>query len=177
MGDLNRNSFTSYEYKKISLNTDIDMQYLDGIKEFGWEIDEEKTSSSDEGVIHYVLKRSRNIMNKTELIRLEKNYDFCFHEILRLKKAIKSRATITALSIGLIGTVFIAGSTFAITHNPPIVWLCAVLGIIGFIGWIFPYFVYKKNKVKQSEKVDKFIKDNYDEIETICHKASMLLKE
>lgn len=167
--------YTSYDYKKVSMNTDTDMQYMDGIKLFGWIIDEEKTTSSDNGTMNYILKRNRNIINKAELIRLEKNYEFCFHEIIRLQNSIRSKATICALTIGLIGTCFIAGSTFAITHNPPIVWLCVLLAVPGFIGWLLPYFIFKKVKTIQQHKVEPFIKSSYDEIEKICDKATLLI--
>lgn len=177
MNQENIETYTSFDYKKISLNTDTDMQYLDGIKMFGWGVDDQKTSTSENGTMNYVLKRNRNIINKTELTRLEKNFDFCFHEIIRLQNSVKSKATINALTIGFIGTCFMAGSTFAITHEPPIIWLCAVLAIPGFIGWILPYFVYKKSSIKQQSTIEQFIKNNYDEIEQICNKATLLINE
>lgn len=170
----NKTSYTSYDYKKISLESDMDMQYLDGLTTFGWRIDVDKTTS-EHGVLHHVLKRNRNIINKIELTRLEKNFDFCFHEISRLTSTVKSKATIMSLTVGIIGTCFIAGSTFAITYEPPIVWLCVVLAIPGFTGWILPYFVYKSVKVRQEIRIESFIKENYDEIEVICNKAAQLL--
>lgn len=43
------------------------------------------------------------------------------------KEIVVSMPSIWALVVGVIGTVFVAGSVFAITHTPPIYWLCVLL--------------------------------------------------
>ncbi len=70
---------------------------------------------------------------------------------------------------------FVAGSTFAIVHEPPVVWLCILLSIRGFVGWIVPYFLYGKIRRKNTQKIQLLIEAKYEEIYEICEKGHALL--
>ena len=80
---------------------------------------------------------------------------------------------IAALIVGLIGTAFLAGATFAYLGG--LVVLCIVLALPGFAGWIFPYFLYNSAYAKQSAKVDPLIENKQDEIYEVCERANALL--
>lgn len=75
----------------------------------------------------------------------------------------------------MIGTAFIACSTFAVTAVPPKILLCIIFAIPGFLGWILPYFLYKKIVRNQTEKLTPMIEAKYDEIYEICEKGNKLL--
>ena len=77
--------------------------------------------------------------------------------------------------MGILGTAFMAGSTFAVTADPPQILLCIILAIPGFLGWIFPYFLYTRSVRKQTEKITPLIEEKYDEIYEICEKGNKLL--
>ena len=49
-------------------------------------------------------------------------------------------ALMISLLVGIVGTVFMAGSVFAVTAEPPVLWLTILLAVPGFAGWILPYF-------------------------------------
>ncbi len=68
-----------------------------------------------------------------------------------------------------------AGSVFAVTAEPPIIWLCVLLAIPGFLGWILPYFIYRRGVKKRIEKVAPYIEAKYEEIDEICRKGYSLL--
>lgn len=82
------------------------------------------------------------------------------------------KAVMIALIAGVIGTAFMAGSTFAVTAQPPHIMLCILLAIPGFTGWILPYFLYKRMVCMQTEKITPLIEAKYDEI---CEKGNKLL--
>ena len=84
------------------------------------------------------MKRDRKIINKMELTRLQRNFEAYVEEIRHLEKEKTSLPSIVAITTGIIGTAFIAGSTFAVTANPPHIVLCILLAIPGFLGWILP---------------------------------------
>ncbi len=132
-----------------------------------------KTSGSQKTVIR--LKRDRKIVNKVELTRLQRNFEACVTEIQTLEKRKTSVATAYALVLGIIGTAFMAGSTFAVTAQPPHIVLCIILAVPGFLGWIFPYFLYKRIWEKQTRKLTPLIEAKYDEIYEICEKGNKLL--
>ena len=68
-----------------------------------------------------------------------------------------------------------AGSTFAVVAEPPIIWLTILLAIPGFLGWIVPYFLYRALVRKRTAEVEPLMEQKYDEINSICEKGTHLL--
>lgn len=173
-----RKEFKGYEYKEIITDMDKASFLMDGYENFGWEQDDNLSSISQGANPKKVMirmKRNRKIVNKMELTRLQRNFEACIHEIEELEKSKTSVATMYALILAILGTAFVAGSTFAVTAQPPHIILCIVLAIPGFLGWIFPYFLYKKIIRKQTAKITPLIEEKYDEIYEICEKGNRLL--
>lgn len=174
-------NFIGYEYKEITAESGKASFLLDGYENFGWEADENFPGKNNapyapaKSRVTLRLKRNRKIINKTELTRLQRNFEACVNEIQRLEEAKTSRATMCALIVAVIGTAFMAGSTFAVTAEPPQVALCIVLAIPGFIGWILPFFLYKRIVGRQTGKLTPLIEAKYDEIYEICEKGNNLL--
>jgi len=174
-------NFVGYEYKEIVAESSRASFLLDGYENFGWEPDENMVGNvGNLGVQHQKravirLKRNRKIINKMELTRLQRNFEACVDEIDKLEAAKTSTATIYALAAGIIGTAFMAGATFAVTAETPHIILCILLAIPGFIGWIAPYFLYKRELGKQKVRVTPLIEEKYDEIYEICEKGNRLL--
>ena len=77
--------------------------------------------------------------------------------------------------MGLLGTAFLAGATFAVTHTPPLIPLTILLAIPGFIGWILPMFLYRAMVRRRTRVVDELMERKYDEIYEICEKGQNLL--
>lgn len=96
-------------------------------------------------------------------------------QIEGLEQSKTSLATAVTLLIGILGTAFMAGATFAAVHDPPVIWLCIVLAVPGFSGWIAPYFVYSHLAGKRAEVVRALVEDKYEEVYVICEKGSRLL--
>lgn len=167
--------FIGYEYKELNTNSDQFSLYLDSYQSFGWQPDRQfpLTQKGQQPILR--LKRDRKILNRVELTRLEHHFEACMNEIDALEKSKTSGARIWALTVGIIGTAFMAGSTFAVVHEPPLVILCILLAVPGFLGWIFPYFLYKKISRKKSRKITPLIEQKYDEIYEICEKGNKLL--
>lgn len=176
-----KKEFVAYEYKEVTAESSRASFLADGYECFGWEVD--KNLSGDGGnrnlpnqkktIIR--LKRNRKILNKMELTRLQRNFEACIREIEALEHAKTSAAVIAAISVGVIGTAFMAGAVFAVTAQPPQIILCILLAIPAFLGWIFPYFIYKRMVKKQTEKLAPLIEEKYDEIYEICEKGNKLL--
>ena len=172
----NRDSeFLGYEYKELSVEQSRVSMYLDGYKNFGWIADDNFDLPKAGSMVTLHLKRNRKIMNKMELTRLQRNFEACMNEIEPLARSKTANARIASLTAGVLGTAFMAGSTFAVVASPPIIWLCILLAVPGFSGWIAPYFLYKKLVQKRTAKVVPLIEAIYDEIYDLCLKGSALL--
>lgn len=183
MGDTvkKQDHYIGYEYKELEADSKILPLLLDGYENFGWKLNESlpgndrggKPAGRQKAVVR--MKRDRKILNKAELTRLQRNFEACVAEIQMLEKRKTSVAAVRALIVGIIGTAFMAGSTFAVTAQPPHIILCIVLAVPGFLGWILPYFLYRKAVESESGKVTPLIETKYDEICKICGKGSKLL--
>lgn len=174
-------SFVGYEYKEVITNKEKVSFLIDGYKNFGWVVDE-NISHNIPGTIQnpYAnvvlrLKRDRKIINKMELTRLQRNFEFCIKEIDHLEKSKTSEAIMYALIVGIIGTAFMAGSVFAVTATQPMIVLCIILAVPAFAGWILPYFIYKNVVRKKTERVTLLIEEKQDEVYEICEKGNKLL--
>lgn len=170
-----KSPYVGYEYKEVTVKSDQASLYIDCYENFGWEPDENIPAASQFHVVTLRMKRDRKIVNKMELTRLQQNFEACANEIDKLEQSKSSVATLWSLIVGMIGTVFMAGSVFAVTHEPPIYWLCVLLAVPGFLGWIFPYFVYRRKVMSQTKKVQPIIEAKQDEIYEICKKGHDLL--
>ena len=60
----------SFDYFKVSVEDDLCSQYMDGYASFGWKQDENLPNEKSGGKVTLHFKRSRSILNKTELTRL-----------------------------------------------------------------------------------------------------------
>ena len=167
-------NFVGYEYKEITTSREMEGVYADGYPNFGWKLDGVTPSAIGLSIINLKFKRDRKIRNKAELSRLQRQFEAGISEIGSLERSKTSSAFATAMTIGLIGTAFLAGATFAFVYAQMIP-LMIILAIPGFIGWFLPYFLYKRGVSKKSGTVMPLIERQYDAIYELCEKGHTLL--
>lgn len=166
--------FIGYEYKEISAEGEWASFCLDCYQNFGWVLDERTHEVGAKGKI--ILKRDRKIIHKTELTRLQRHFEACVEEMRALERSRTAAATVAALCVGLTGTAFMAGSTFAVVHTPPLWALSIVLALPGFLGWIIPWFLYRKLVARRTKIVAELLEQKYDEIYETCEQGNKLLR-
>ena len=96
-------------------------------------------------------------------------------EIAALENSTESFAMIAALTSGISGCAFMAGSVFAVTAAKPIIWLMILLAVPGFFLWGIAYPLYKNVKKRREEKVKPLIEAKRNEAEKVCEKGHALL--
>lgn len=170
---MSKNEFVGYEYKDVTVKQAMASVYADGYENFGWTMEGSLSPIAKVDSVTMKFKRNRKIRNKSELTRLQRQFDACVSDIRSLEFSKYAKASFVAYAIGLIGTVFMAGSVFAVTSE--MITLCVVLAIPAFLGWILPYLCYRSISKKKTEVVMPLIDKKYDEIYEICEKASGLL--
>ena len=166
--------YIGYDYLTVTADNEKASMYLNAYKNLGWVPDESMPVKQLGNTVTMKLKRDRKILNKTELTRLQQHFESCLDEISTLKNSITGTATMYSITIGIIGTVFMAGSVFAVTNEPPLILLCILLGIPGIIGWVFPYHLFKYFTKRRSNEVSPIIEQKNDEIYEICEKGNAL---
>ena len=173
MSETKRNgeTFLGYDYKEIAAAGEQAAFCLDCYQCLGWEPDDRPPAAKGK----LMLRRPRKIINKAELTRLQRHFEACLAEIAALERSRTSGATVTALCVALAGTAFMAGSVFAVTHEPPLAVLSILLALPGFVGWILPYFLYRRIADRRARLVAELVEQKYDEICDICEQGNQLL--
>lgn len=169
------NNFIGYEYRDVSVDSALESLYVDSYENFGWQFQGRSATpiGAPIGTIYLKFKRDRKICNKIELTRLQRQFDSCASQIMRMERSKSSHASIIAFTIGILGTAIMAGATFAYLGGFMI--LCTILAIPGFLGWILPYFAYQKSYAKKEAVVTPLIESKYDELYEVCEKGNALL--
>jgi hypothetical protein len=173
---MNAENFIGYEYKDVTTSRELEGVYADGYPNFGWKLERCAPSMFGLSTINMKFKRDRKIRNKAELSRLQRQFDSGIAEIENLERSKTTAAMIVALAIGLIGSAFIAGATFAFIYAEMIP-LMIILAVPGFIGWFLPYMLYKKIKAKRSATVASLVDKQFDYIYEVCEQGHVLLAE
>lgn len=172
---MSEKNYTAYEYKEIMVRSDKAPLYLDCYESFGWQQDEKFPPQENRDKITLRLRRDRKLVNKTELTRLQRNFEANMEEIISLERSKTTAATGWALASALLGTAFMAGSVFAVVADPPKIVLSILLAVPGFAGWIAPLFVYRHLRDKKTRQVNPFIEEKIEEIYGMCEKGHSLL--
>ena len=174
MSEMNKqdNNFVGYEYKNMTVKRSMESVYADGYKNFGWVLENTTASGTNMDTVSMKFKRDRKICNKAELTRLQRQFEACVNEIETMERSKTSGASIAAFTVGIVGTAFMALSTFSYLNG--MVPLMIILAIPGFLGWIIPYFCFNSMKRSKTAKVAPLIDKKYDEIYEVCEKGNGL---
>lgn len=162
---LQKKDFMGYEYRNITVKKAMQAVYADSFGNFGWIAEgiEDTVGKVDSVVMKF--KRDRKIRNKSELTRLQRQFEACTAEIVSLERSKVTKAAGIAYAVGVIGCAFMAGSVFAVTAgNIP---LCVILAVPGFLGWIAPYLLFRSISAKKTEAVTPLIDQKYDELYSV----------
>lgn len=168
-------NYKSYEYKELTVSEEKAGFYLDSYASFGWELDDNLPPKTGMGAVTFHFKRDRKIANKAELTRLQRNFEANIEQLREMERSKTSTATVWALSIGLIGTAFMAGSVFAIVGQTPHYVLSILLAVPGFAGWAAPVFVHRKIRASKARKLAPYIEEKTEELYALCEKGQALL--
>lgn len=179
--------FVAYEYLSINVKSDKEPLYIDCYENFGWSlinntalVDKEdyyinNANLNNNKLVNIKFKRDRKIKNKIELQTLQRKMEKALNEIEKLEAEPNISATTKAMILGVVGTIFLAISVFAITAEEPSYLVMVISGTIGLIGWILPYFVYKREKESKSQDNLSLIEEQFNTLYDNCEQAKKLL--
>ena len=169
----NSENYIGYEYKELSVGRDKEGVYADAYPNFGWTLDASTETIPGISLINLRFKRDRKIRNKAELTRLQRQFENNVDEIEKLEQSKTTAASIAAFSIGIGGTMLMAGAVFA--YLAGMIVLCIGLAVPGFVGWGLGYLSFIKIKNKRAATVAPLIEQQYEAIYEVCEKAHGLL--
>lgn len=175
MDNYRRSLFGTDEFFQALVPNVFINDYIIAYECFGWKEDERQPRKKQGEKVILSFVRDKNILNKTELTRLQRQFEDCMEQIQAMQRRADSIPLAASLTAGLLGTAFIAGSVFAVTASTPIIWLTVLLAIPGFILWGAAYPICRTEQKRQREKLLPLIDAKYDEAAQTAQKAKNLL--
>lgn len=167
------NKFVGYEYKEVSVRSEMESLWIDSYESFGWMLDGQQKSETAAGKSVLKFKRDRKIINKPELTRLQRQYEDCVHQIEYMENQKKITASVAAYVSGFLGTGFMAGSVFCYIGG--LLLPSVLLAFPAFLGWILAYVLYIKIGQKKARQLEPVINQQYDKIYETCERAASLI--
>lgn len=169
----NTTDFVAYEYKSLEIDREFEPLYKDVYRCFGWIVEAYNPTLPRVNRAVLKLKRDRRIPHRNEVQELQRTSENALTSIAQLERSKVTIPTVTALGIGMVGTVFLAGSVFAITAN---LWLLGIpLGIVGLAGWAAGYLSFGRSQHSRTMKVAEQIDREYETIYAAGERARLLL--
>lgn len=169
------NNFIGMEYQDVTVSHDMQRVYIDGYPSFGWKYEGRGLELTSPLSMTLKFKRDRKLRNKTEITRLQRQFDACVKDISTMEKSKTLLPATIAYIIGIVGTAFMAGSVFAFISG--MTTLCIILAVPAFVGWVLPYFLFNTMRRKKIAEVTPLIDSKYDELYEVCEKAGALLAQ
>ncbi|MFT8593464.1 MAG: hypothetical protein ABF747_07645 [Bifidobacterium sp.] len=164
--------FVGYEYKTISVSASLEGLYADSYRSFGWSLESsEQDFLSKKSILKF--KRDRQIRNKAELLRLQRQFDSYADRIDSLETEPKSNAGMLAVGIGVVGCAFLAGAVFSYLGG--LIVAMILLAIPGFLLWMLAYPMFRHYVSSKTSKVAPQVDAAYDAVYETAKKASSLL--
>lgn len=158
----------TYDYITVSAKIKNEALVIDTYENLGYE----KTSYGFNAIN---FKRSRKLKNKSTLLKVQRKVEKSISAINSYEKKKSSAASISAIIIGIIGTL-ILGTGFSLIMEYDQMVVGIILGVLGIIVAIPAYPLYKNIFEKKSDYFSKPIEEEYDKIASYCEEAQALLK-
>ncbi|WP_028709043.1 hypothetical protein [Propionicicella superfundia] len=165
--------FVAYEYLTVQADRQLELLYKDTYRNFGWTVEGYGVGVPNVSTVTLKLKRDRRIPNRTAVLELQRTAEHALATIARLERSTSTAPMAAAITLGLVGSAFLAGSVFAITAN---LWVLGIpLGIVGLAGWAAGYFAHGKVKENKTAQVTPLIDREYETVYETGERAGRLL--
>lgn len=172
-----KRDYKGWEYKEVRVAHEDVAMNMDCYESFGWEMDEELCVIGKDGECVLQMRRDRELINRQELTRLQRNYEDCRRQIDSLRESVRARGMAVSLAVGIAGCPFAAGSILAATAEPCNLPLCVLFAVPALLCWLLPIFLFRAVCESRRRKVEPLIEEKYDEIYRLCEKGNKLLHE
>ncbi|MFK5160216.1 hypothetical protein ACI3QN_11195 [Propionibacterium freudenreichii] len=176
--------YTAYEYATVRVPRTFEPLFRDTYPGFGWTVENPRATTSVASVplgrtqrsetVTLQLKRDRNLKNRDMVRALQEEADTALTTIISLERSKTSRAMVVAVTIGIVGSAFLAGSVFAM--NAGLAVLSVALGALGLFGWVGGGISYRQVKRRRARHVDPLIENALDTLHEASRRAAHLLR-
>lgn len=194
---------TGYEYKQIIAGNKWESLWKDGMANFGWQAENSRPRTvkrmpfalwivaaplsllpwrpfqkqlhdhDSDKEVELSFKRDRKVEHKQELNQLALKFEHCVKAIESLEASLGMAATMAAVTVGLLGTAFLALATFSYLAGA--IPFCIVMAVPGMLGWVAAPILYYQLKANRAHRIEAEIEEQQEKIDEICRAAYKLL--
>lgn len=177
--------FVAHEYAAVRAPREFDAVYRDSYAAFGWSVEDAEPSTlvpgalvpgslAQTGSVTFRLRRDRRIKNRQMVQTLQRKAEGSLSAIVRLERSKNAVALAVAVSVGIVGCAFLAGSVFSIEGG--LLVLSIVLGAVGLLAWLAGYLAYLGVRSMRTAKVAPLIDSEFEALYEACEQAAQLLR-
>ncbi|MFT4110895.1 hypothetical protein [Propionicimonas sp.] len=165
--------FVPYEYLTIQVDRELEPLYKDTYRNLGYVIEGYAAGIPNPATVALKLKRDRRINNRAAVLEQQRSAEQALATIASLEHSTQTAPLAAALTAGIIGSAFLAGSVFAITAN---LWLLGIpLGVVGLAGWAAGWFAHGRVKANRVARVTPLIDREYETVYAAGEQAARLM--
>ena len=186
-----KDNFTAYEYKNITVKRAATTIYEDCLANFGWTLVDEHEHGMNPSGINYApvntptprtedtamvsmkFKRDRNINNKLELNRLERQCEAALASMDKVESKGNAYTMGVSLGTGIIGTVLLGFAIYGFRSANMV--LGVIMLILGVVGWAVGFFANRKVSKTKATQTEPMIQEQMDIAYHACEQAHTLL--
>ena len=154
--------YTAYEYATVRVPHTFEPLFRDTYPGFGWTVENPRATTS---VASVPLGRTQR--SETVTLQLKRDRNLKNRDMVRA-------AGVVAVTIGIVGSAFLAGSVFAM--NAGLAVLSVALGALGLFGWVGGGISYRQVKRRRARHVDPLIENALDTLHEASRRAAHLLR-
>lgn len=166
--------YVAYDYLSVRAERELEPLYKDTYRSFGWTIEGYGPSLAGISTLTLKLKRDRRIKGRPLIAELQRKAESALSQIANLERSKSTTAIALALTIGIIGSAFLAGSVWAISESDS--WgLSIPLGAIGLLAWLAGFLSYGRVRAQKTAQLTPVIDRQYDIVYESCEQAAQLL--
>ena len=167
-------NYVGYDYMDVTVKHGKEQIYTDSYPNFGWELEDNELSATEVNAVVLKFKRGRKIANKTELTRLQRQFEQGMKEVERLERSKAVKASACAYVVGVLGGGCIAGAVlFQVLAG--LLALAIVFGAMGLIICTAAYVAYMVLSKRLAKQTAPVIEKQYEELYAACEEAAQLL--
>lgn len=198
-----KRTYTGYEYKTVIVSRGQESLWKDSENCLGWQLEKERPAIVKKAFgairvmtaplavfggrlreiqqdhisleqVELTFKRDRSLASDKNLQNLQKQFEEHAENIEKINRAPKRAASIWGYGVGLVGTVFMGGATFAMIAG--LTMQGVVLAVPGFAGWLLSGVVYHKVKQKKQQEAVALTNEKQEKISRICENAVRIIQ-
>lgn len=166
--------YTSWEYARTSVKSDLVQVTTDCYESLGFELTGAKSDFG--GTTTLSFRRSRKMHGKAQLTKLQRTMDDLIASIADMEAEKTRKGMIQATTMGILFALVLGVGMCCTMVWTGLMAVGVVVGLIGIAGCAGACFVYRRTCAKEAARINPRIEAAYDSLATACEEAQAVVR-